>query len=395
MAEDFGGFGRRAASTAAKTGLGFWGWMVGLLGTPFLLGVVLIAGLLFLAAIIGGSGDSDDAGITASETTCQADGDSHIPKEYRDDVAQAAKQSGFPAANIASQLDNESGWRTHAVSPVGARGVAQFMPDTWKEVMGDADPFDPHKGIEAQGKYMGQLRKQMKKHFKLKDDDPRLVDYTLAAYNAGPGAVYEHNGVPPYQDTIAYVKLIKSMAQNKYSKSCKIVTVSDDAPASKSGPGDWTNPLPGSYITSGFGYRGSYKCGNGMTFHEGVDIAGGGEKYFYAPTDMTITAVHQSGTGNTTAESVFGAYIYGKQDGGEGYGFEFHENKPGSLRVKVGDKVKKGTPLGEVGQSGTGSSGVHVHFQIDKPGTNMSPNQINNCHGIDPIPILKSKGAWK
>ncbi len=93
-------------------------------------------------------------------------------------------------------IEQESAFDPLALSPTGAMGLMQLMPDTaW--LLGVADPFDPDQNIEAGVRYFAQ---QMD-HF-------GSVELALAAYNAGPGAVETWGGVPPYPETVNYVNSI-------------------------------------------------------------------------------------------------------------------------------------------------------------------------------------------
>ena len=122
--------------------------------------------------------------------------------------AAAGTCSGVTPALLAAQLDQESGFNARAVSPVGAQGVAQFMPETWaawgRDGNGDgrADPFDPADAIPAQAAFMCALLEQVAG---VPGDVVRLA---LAAYNAGPGAVLSYGGVPPYEETQTYVQAV-------------------------------------------------------------------------------------------------------------------------------------------------------------------------------------------
>ena len=98
---------------------------------------------------------------------------------------------------LAAQLYAESNFNPFARSPAGAQGIAQFMPGTAR-AYGLANPFDPERAIDAQARLMGDLLKRF-------GGRPALA---LAAYNAGPGAVDRHGGVPPFGETRAYVAKI-------------------------------------------------------------------------------------------------------------------------------------------------------------------------------------------
>ncbi len=93
-------------------------------------------------------------------------------------------------------IEQESAFDPLALSPTGAMGLMQLMPDTaW--LLGVNDPFDPEQNIEAGVRYFAQ---QMD-HF-------GTIEMALAAYNAGPGAVESWGGVPPYPETVDYVNSI-------------------------------------------------------------------------------------------------------------------------------------------------------------------------------------------
>ncbi len=118
---------------------------------------------------------------------------SHDPKEM---VREAARRSGLPPEFVESVARVESGFRPDAVSPKGALGVMQLMPETAKTL--GADPRDPAQNIEAGTRL---LRELLVKY----DGD---VVKALAAYNAGEGAVARYQGLPPYNETRWYVKKV-------------------------------------------------------------------------------------------------------------------------------------------------------------------------------------------
>lgn len=93
-------------------------------------------------------------------------------------------------------IEHESAFNPLALSPSGAMGLMQLMPDTaW--LLGVDDPFDPEQNIEGGVRYFAQ---QMDRFGNL--------ELALAAYNAGPGAVETWGGVPPYPETVNYVNSI-------------------------------------------------------------------------------------------------------------------------------------------------------------------------------------------
>jgi len=158
-------------------------------------------------------------GSNASESTV-----SGVPAEYEADVIRAGSicQVVTPSI-IAAQIDQESNWNPKAGSSAGAQGIAQFMPSTWasagKDGDGDgkADIWNPHDAIWSQGNYMCNLASQVetaKKSGKLTGD---TLELTLAAYNAGLGSVLRYGMVPPFEETINYVRRIKELAATKYT----------------------------------------------------------------------------------------------------------------------------------------------------------------------------------
>jgi soluble lytic murein transglycosylase-like protein len=111
-------------------------------------------------------------------------------------VTAAAVRNGLPPEFVHSVVSAESAYRSNAVSRKGAIGLMQLMPATASEY--GADPTDPRQNVEAGTRYLRDLL------LKYRNSDHQ-VSRALAAYNAGPGAVDRHHGVPPYRETLAYV----------------------------------------------------------------------------------------------------------------------------------------------------------------------------------------------
>lgn len=87
--------------------------------------------------------------------------------------------AGPRAVDRAAQVRQESGFKPSAVSPAGARGIAQFMPATWAQWGTGQDPFDPCAGINSQHRYMNYLEGRTGGDWAA----------ALGAYNAGLGTV--------------------------------------------------------------------------------------------------------------------------------------------------------------------------------------------------------------
>jgi transglycosylase-like protein with SLT domain/D-alanyl-D-alanine carboxypeptidase-like protein/putative Flp pilus-assembly TadE/G-like protein len=124
---------------------------------------------------------------------------SFVPAAYAAPIARAAGRWNVSASLLAAQLYAESGFNPFAVSPAGARGIAQFMPRTARSY-GLRDPFDPGAAIQAQARVMRDLLRRF-----------GTVPLALAAYNAGPGAVSGCGCIPPYPETRAYVARVLAL----------------------------------------------------------------------------------------------------------------------------------------------------------------------------------------
>lgn len=113
---------------------------------------------------------------------------------YAGIIAEAAREHGLDPHLLTEVIRAESGFNPRAVSPAGAKGLMQLMDATARS-LGVQDPFDPVQNVRAGARYLARLLERY-------SGDVRRA---LAAYNAGPGAVDRHNGVPPYRETQQYV----------------------------------------------------------------------------------------------------------------------------------------------------------------------------------------------
>ncbi len=114
-------------------------------------------------------------------------------------VNQEAARWGIPPALLQAIARTESGYDPNAVSPKGAIGLMQLMPSTAAQL--GADPRDPKQNVAAGTRYFVDLLRKYEK-------DPYQVRKAVAAYNAGPNAVERYGGVPPYRETINYVRRV-------------------------------------------------------------------------------------------------------------------------------------------------------------------------------------------
>lgn len=131
--------------------------------------------------------------------THQAWGKNASGRQYDLIIRSMAQKYDVDPELIHSIIRAESNYDSRAVSPKGAVGLMQLMPDTAKEY-GVKDRYNPLENIEGGVKYL----KELLQIYDQKDD---LV---LAAYNAGPEAVKKHKGIPPYPETVQYIQRVKS-----------------------------------------------------------------------------------------------------------------------------------------------------------------------------------------
>jgi soluble lytic murein transglycosylase-like protein len=112
-------------------------------------------------------------------------------------IERHARGKGVDPALVHAVIRAESGYRPEAVSPKGAVGLMQLMPDTARR-FGVSDPAHPESNVAAGTTYLRQLLDRFKS-----------VPLALAAYNAGEGAVIRYgNSVPPFPETMAYVSRV-------------------------------------------------------------------------------------------------------------------------------------------------------------------------------------------
>lgn len=123
---------------------------------------------------------------------------SAVPQSYISDLIDYySRDRGLSPKLVQAVIQVESGYNAKALSNRGAMGLMQLMPDTAKQLR-VSDPYDPGQNIRGGTLY---LRRQL-------DRFSGDVTLALAAYNAGPTAVSQHGGVPPYNETRNYVRKV-------------------------------------------------------------------------------------------------------------------------------------------------------------------------------------------
>ncbi|KNE82909.1 MULTISPECIES: peptidoglycan DD-metalloendopeptidase family protein [Streptomyces] len=326
-------------------------------------GAMVFAPVLLFLAVSGGGTEAGATGGGALKTGT-------VPPEYVPWVLRAgAMCPEIGPAVIAAQIEAESNWNPDAESPVGAQGLSQFMPGTWTSWGRDDDgngrvsPFDPGDAIMAQGRYDCSLAKQVKRYKDRGIAAGPTLDLTLAAYNAGPGAVEQYGGIPPYTETQGYVTRIKSLIA-KY----------EDVAAGGGGGGGGGGTIPAGRkmamplagnppMTSPYGMRVHPVTGVNK-LHTGIDFGVPSGTPIRAAMDGTVTfAGWNTGYGNRVVIS------HGTMDGKT---IATTYNHMSAIGVSKGQKVKVGAPVGAVGSTGY-STGAHLHFEVQQNGQYVNP----------------------
>ena len=111
-------------------------------------------------------------------------------------IAQAAARHNVPATFIQSIVAAESNFNCAAISPRGAVGLMQLMPETAQQF--GADPAIPAQNIDAGTRYLRWLMNRYNK-------GRSSLKHVIAAYNAGPAMVDRYHGIPPFRETRSYV----------------------------------------------------------------------------------------------------------------------------------------------------------------------------------------------
>lgn len=133
---------------------------------------------------------------------------------------EASARFDVPVNLLKAVAKAESGFNPNVVSKAGAIGVMQLMPATARS-LGVADPYDARQNIMGGAKYIKQNLDRFNGN----------VSLALAAYNAGPDAVNRYGGIPPYEETQNYVRVVNSYMGTPISTG-KTVTASNNGSAS-------------------------------------------------------------------------------------------------------------------------------------------------------------------
>jgi soluble lytic murein transglycosylase-like protein len=137
------------------------------------------------------------------------------PEEVDKAIAEAASKHNVDPNLVRAVVKVESNFNSQAISRTGAMGLMQLMPATAR-TLNVSNPFDPKQNIDAGVRHLKGLLDSY-------NGDVRL---SLAAYNAGQGAVARNNGIPPYAETQNYVKRITELYWNGVAPGTRLFTSS-------------------------------------------------------------------------------------------------------------------------------------------------------------------------
>ena len=132
-------------------------------------------------------------------------------KAFQGPISAASSRYGVDPALVRAVIHAESAFKPDAKSSVGALGLMQLMPGTASD-MGVEDPLLPEENIFGGVRYLAWLLQ--------KTHGSTLL--ATAAYNAGPGAVERHQGIPPYEETETYVKRVRIL-HDRYKRAFRPV----------------------------------------------------------------------------------------------------------------------------------------------------------------------------
>jgi soluble lytic murein transglycosylase-like protein len=164
---------------------------------------------------VSASGYVTPAATTPATITPPAGSSTSSP--YDATIAQAATRYDIDPAILHGLIQQESGFDPNARSSAGALGLTQLMPGTASS-LGVTNPLDPTQSIEGGARYLSEMLSKFGGN----------TAEALAAYNAGPGAVSQYGGVPPYAETQAYVNKVLGYA-DAYRQSLPATTTASSS----------------------------------------------------------------------------------------------------------------------------------------------------------------------
>ncbi len=147
---------------------------------------------------VGVESSQGSVGLVAANGISPGAPSGNVPSAYVPMFMSAATQYGVSPQLLAAVAQVESGFNPNAVSSAGAEGIMQLMPSTAQSL--GVNPYNPQQAIDGAAQMLSGLIAKY-----------GSVPLALAAYNAGPGAVDQYGGIPPYPETQAYVNQVMSL----------------------------------------------------------------------------------------------------------------------------------------------------------------------------------------
>ncbi|MBQ7198993.1 MAG: transglycosylase SLT domain-containing protein, partial [Selenomonadaceae bacterium] len=262
--------------------------------------------------------------------------------ETYNNIVREAQSQGVPVQLALAVANQESRGIQDSVSPAGALGVMQLMPETAKNL--GVDPYNEVENIHGGVKYLKQMLDKFNGDYEL----------ALAAYNAGPDAVTKHNGIPPYSETQNSVKSINEFLNSSPNFSGNFYEDDEEETI----PSDFAEGRYWIRQNNGVSYEGAQP--------QTTDAMYALSKWFYEKTGkpLVVSAVTN------------GSHADGEHSHKNGWKFDIHDGGSGAEGTLFTDDFQKGYLLDEFvkyGQSlglgmnveSLGTGNVHIDVAVD------------------------------
>ena len=314
-----------------------------------------------------------------SQSSGQFSGLSNSDIDY---LVRKSVEYGVDSRLVAALISAESGGNQSAVSPAGAIGVGQLMPETAREL--GVDPYNKLQNIDGTIRYLAQMLQRF-------GGD---VSKALAAYNVGAGAVEAYNGVPPYSDIQAYVNNVMSTYQGMANFGVIDTRVVEYGNKAQSQLGGYiVQAGEPNYLEGGFDsrYLSKWESRAGATDLEGV------QDFVVSAFNMAVNE-YMGATGQKnkiviTGGAEQGSHAGGTYSHGAGYKLDIDHDSIKYLEQFLDIFSKYGFAIGDEGShydlsaAGTGTGG-------DRLATPKTP-LINRLGGIKNYSDVAQKEALK
>lgn len=299
---------------------------------------------------------SSDLAVQQLSSYSQSSGQfSGLSSSDIDYLVRKSIEYGVDSRLVAALISKESGGNQNAVSPAGAIGIGQLMPETAREL--GVDPYDKLQNIDGTIRYLAQMLQRF-------GGD---VSKALAAYNAGAGAVESYGGVPPYKETQAYVNNVLSTYQGMANYGVidtRVVEYGNKAQAQLDGYIVQANEP--NYLEGGFDsrYIGKWESSLGATDLEGV------QDFVVSAFNMAVNE-YMSSTGQQDKVVITGGAEKGYHAGGTysheaGYKLDIDPNSIKYLDKFLDIFSKYGFAIGDEG----------THYDLSAAGMGTGGNRL-------------------